>query len=243
MCDSQTAIQAIDNAESRSKLVASTGIALNSLGGDYQIKLNWIKAHVNHLGNEIADRAAKTGCSLPEKESVAISKAYVKSLIRDEMIKEWDRRWQTAGDCRQTFGFFPCVDLTKSKELSHMGRKDLGIMVRYLTGHAHLQRHNKIANTVQPTYCNFPRMKYSLVDPDDGTEEQPDWDVICRLCQLTNTEETPLHLIRECLAAWKTRLELFGCYCLADETPLTWSQKALLQFFKHFDLENKPNSL
>ena len=73
MCDSQTSIQAIDNAESRSKLVASTGIALNSLGGDYQIKLNWIKAHVNHLCNEIADRAAKTGSSLPEKESVAIS--------------------------------------------------------------------------------------------------------------------------------------------------------------------------
>ena len=124
-----------------------------------------------------------------------------------------------------------------------MGRKDLGLMVRYLTGHAHLRRHNKIANTMQPTYANFPRMKYSLVDPDDDEKEPLDWDVICRLCQIKSTEETPLHLMAECLAAWEPRLELFGCYSLANESPLQWSPKALLQFFKRFDLENKPNSL
>ena len=93
--------------------------------------------------------------------------AHVKETINQELYKAWDRRWQTQGDCRQTFQFFPCIERGKSKKICKMSRADVGIMVRYLTGHAHLRRHNKIAKTQQPTFVEFPEMKYMLQDPDD----------------------------------------------------------------------------
>ena len=58
---------------------------------------------------------------------------------------------------------------------------------------------------------------------------------------LKGTEETPHHLFRECLGAWQTRRELLGHYCFDDVDYNDWEPKQLLEFFKHFDLENKPN--
>ena len=159
------------------------------------------------------------------------------------MYKQWDLRWQNQGDCRQTFKFFPCTDRGKSKKISKMNRLDLGIMIRYLTGHAHLRRHNKIANTLQPRSVDLPQMRYNLHDPDDNHKGSFDRDVMCRLCQLNGREETPFHLATECLAAWKARYYYLGGYSFESEDTLRWDPSDLLQFFKHFDLENKPNKL
>ena len=68
-----------------------------------------------------------------------------------------------------------------------------------------------------------------------------DRDVMCRLCQLSGREETPYHLATECLAAWRTRYDHLGGYSFESEDTLRWDPSDLLQFFKHFDLENKPN--
>ena len=64
MSDSQAAIKAQENPDTSSKLVRQTKVALNNLGKDYQINIQWIKAHVNNKGNEIADQLAKTGTKL-----------------------------------------------------------------------------------------------------------------------------------------------------------------------------------
>ena len=72
--------------------------SLNKLGEDFTICINWIKAHVDHKGNEIADALAKTGCKLPTREEIPLSIAHIKTVIKDEMYKTWDRRWQTQGD-------------------------------------------------------------------------------------------------------------------------------------------------
>ena len=124
-----------------------------------------------------------------------------------------------------------------------MSRYDLGIMVRYLTGHAHLRRHNKIAKTPQPIFYEYPEMKYSLKDPNDNHEGDHDRQITCRLCKLAGKEETPFHLATECLAAWKTRMHYLGCYSLESEEVPEWKPNDLLKFFKHFGLENKPNTL
>ena len=47
---------------------------------------------MDHKGTEIADRAAKTGCHLPEKQSIPISRAHVKEMVHKEMYKEF-LRW------------------------------------------------------------------------------------------------------------------------------------------------------
>ena len=152
MSDSQAAIKALENIDTKSQMVLKTKEALNLLGQDYIVVISWIKAHVNHKGNEMADTLAKAGCKLPPNNETPLSYAHIKEVIKEKMYNEWDRRWQLQGDCRQTFLFFPCIDRGKSKKLTKMCRFDLGIMVRYLSGHAHLRRHNKIAKTPQETF-------------------------------------------------------------------------------------------
>ena len=70
-----------------------------------------------------------------------------------------------------------------------------------------------------------------------------DKEVTCRLCKLNGKEETPYHLATECLGAWRTRFDLMGCYSYSQDEPFDWDPKTLLQFFKHYDLENQPNWL
>ena len=130
MCDSQAAIKALENYETTSALVSTTKLELNKACDTNPIIIKWIKAHVNHKGNEIGDRAAKTGCCLPTKEQIPVSRVFVKNKIKEELYNKWSRRWQTAPDCRQTFLFFPCTDQTKSKEVIRMNRYDLGIIVK-----------------------------------------------------------------------------------------------------------------
>ena len=84
-------------------------------------------------------------------------------------------------------------------------------------------------------------MKYSLNDPEDNHIGCYDREVTCRLCQLNGKEETPYHLAKECLRVWSTRRDLLGGYSFESEDTLCWDPSDLLQFFKHFDLENKPN--
>ena len=51
MCDSQAALLAMDNEETKSLLVKQTKLLMNNLGQDYDLTLNWIKAHVNNKEN------------------------------------------------------------------------------------------------------------------------------------------------------------------------------------------------
>ena len=55
ICDSQAAIQALEEVDTKSLGVKHCKNALNSLGRTRNITINWIKAHVNHKGNKLAD--------------------------------------------------------------------------------------------------------------------------------------------------------------------------------------------
>ena len=100
-----------------------------------------------------------------------------------------------------------------------------------------------IANTPQPTFCELPEKQYELKDPDDCHTGDFDRQITCRICKLKGREETPYHLAAECLGAWQARWEYLGCYSMEKDEVLHWDPPTLLQFFKHFDLENKPNTL
>ena len=77
MIDSQAAIKSLENINTTSNLVVRTKQALNELGRNYSVELHWVKAHVNNKGNEIADRAAKTGCCITDREPTSQSNAFV----------------------------------------------------------------------------------------------------------------------------------------------------------------------
>ena len=240
MIDSQAGIKVLENVDTKSNLVKQTKTALNELGEFYNISIHWIKTHVGNKGNENADQAAKSGCNLPEKFEILNGQEYIKSLIKEEMEKEWNIRWQTAPDCRQAFQFYKFMDPTKAKKIYKLNRYDLGILMRYTTGHAHLRRHNKIAGTIQPPSFG-PENKYQMENPEDSCTTEKDAEIRCRLCNIKGREETPFHLFTECLAAWYSRWEIFGNYTFENEESVPWDPKQLVRFFKKFDLENKPN--
>ena len=137
--------------------------------------------------------------------------------------------------------FCPCIDEAQSKKIIKLNRHNMGILTQYTTGHAHLRRHNKIANTQQPKQVINPQQLYEMEDPTDTFQGEADDDIRCRLCQLRGTEETPFHLFRTCLAAWEARRELLGHYIFEGERLVAWEPMPLVRFFKHYDLENKPN--
>ena len=88
--------------------------------------------------------------------------------------------------------------------------------------------------------CNFGGVpNYRLKDPDDIHTGPEDMEIRCRLCDLKGSEETPYHLLKDCLAVWEIRRDYFGTYTLENEEYINWSLDALLGFFKTIDLENK----
>ena len=59
--DNQAAIKSLGKLENKNVQVKETKSSLNKLGENNQVTLNWIPAHEDHKGNEIADRLAKRG--------------------------------------------------------------------------------------------------------------------------------------------------------------------------------------
>ena len=213
MVDSQAAILALKNIDTTSELVKQTKNALNAIGQDYKIAIKWIKAHVNNKGNEIADRVAKTGSMIEPNTEIKCGKAYVKDLITKDMYASWDRRWQTRGDCRQAFFFYKFVDRSKSKKIIKLNRYELGLLIRYTTGHVNLTRHNKITGSEVPRALTRPEPRYNMQDPEDVVLTD-DEEIRYRLCNLKGKEETPMHMVSECLPLWRKRWEHLGHYDL-----------------------------
>ncbi len=90
--------------------------------------------------------------------------------IEDLTLRRWSSYWKERPDCRQTKFWFGKPDPCKSKGLINLGRKELGRLISFITGHGNLNRHE------------------SLIDPNV--------DPLCRLCM--EAEEEPIHLATEC---------------------------------------------
>ena len=59
------------------------------------IRIRWIKAHVNHKGNEAADVLAKDGSQKNLNDLLELPEApvpYFNGLIRDHFLQLWNQR-------------------------------------------------------------------------------------------------------------------------------------------------------
>ena len=168
------------------------------------ITISWIKAHVNYMGNELADNLAKEGAQSNKPPIIKrLTKSYIKNMINEAYYTKWEERWQKAKEYRQTKIWFPVVDPHKAAKLLDQPRDVYSRLVRWITGHNFLKRHSALLN--------------------------PDTLSTCRFCELE--EETSSHIIAECQVWCHQRQSCFQLYFLKVTEP-TWKVGNLISFLK-----------
>ena len=130
----------------------------------------------------LADQAAKEGANSANIETY-IPKPWCETLnLVENLIKEeWNFRWTDDVQYVHSKYFFPVVDKGKSRGIMEYSRSFLQSLVRAITGHNFLAKHqNRIGNPVSPE---------------------------CRLCE--EDKETFMHLLTACPRLERPRREIF----------------------------------
>ena len=203
--DSRASIWTLLRNTVTSKLVTETMRALNhACGFSNTIRLKWVKAHAGHFGNEKADELANAGAASNNFVDDAPNppESYRKLIFRRKLTQKWQADWEMRKDCRQTKLWFPQLSKRLSFSLLAQGRVNLSRMIQLITGHNFLNRHEALVNKTG--------------------------DADCRLC--LEDEETAIHVIAECPALARPRLQTFGKCFLA--LPLQWSIQEVASFIR-----------
>ena len=198
--DSQAALKALVSLEVKSKAVKNCIDILNRVGDFCSVQLKWVKAHVGHTGNELADQLAKSGTTnVQNRVEAPPPKSWAKGKITTAAYKAWNLRWANTLGCRQTKIWFPKLNRNKSNFILSQSRLQLGLLVQMITGHNRL---------------NYHESKISGIDPT------------CRLC--LEEDETSFHIVGECPALLSKRIEAFQSRFL--ENPPEWKVSQLKKF-------------
>jgi ribonuclease HI len=205
--DSKASLQAIKKNVTMSSLTKCCKLSLDSLHKLKPIKLHWIKAHVGHYGNELADHQAKLGTTIPDfnvEPIIPVSKSWVTNKIKKYVHSEWTKAWRALPEARQTKIFFPTPHRIKSRKLMNYNRESFAELFRWISGHSFHRYHNSITRPLE-----FP-------------------DPTCRACGI-HAKETS-HLFAECPALSQMRYKILGMHVLPED--YNWSPDKLQEMIK-----------
>jgi len=175
-----SAIAAILGPKSTSKTVQHCWSLLKTIDKTYKWSLTWVKAHVGISGNESADILAKRATMLKANDpNLPTAPVHIRTAITKFSSANWTTYWTGRRDCRQTKLWFPVPNHKESKHILRLKRQDFGLIVRWLTGHCFLARHEHIINNEDP---------------------------ICSKCYID--DQTPWHLLKECPATKNIRSDI-----------------------------------
>lgn len=190
--DSMSALTALQNKRCRSVILMSIKKQLKILQDrNVTIKLMWIPAHTSNSnehfdGNNEADRLTRdplaTHCNL-----IAMApqtRKEIKKTLRTKYIacEVWP---QTTHIVSRAFRMDEM--LRDGKDLVKYSRKDLTLLLRFMSGFSCLAQH----------------MKYVL-DLDHETE------TYCRFCEDRTIKETSIHIIEDCSRFTAARMKIFS---------------------------------
>ncbi len=214
--DSQAALQSLTAMHIKSKVVHNCIQHLNRLAALVPVELHWIKAHAGFRGNETADHLAYDGTRLNqdatrlglvgERHHIPKPLAHVHDVIETHVRRVWETAWLAITQCRQSKLFLSSIKPRLYQYMVSHDRKELGMLLRFITGHAFTQRHNHTCDPI-----TFP-------------------DPTCRVCGGIDLE-TPIHVIAECDGLAQARHSVFGEHYLDAQGP-DWSPHKLLRFLK-----------
>ena len=206
--DNQAAIKALESSTISSALVLETKQALQELGSSTWVKLNWIKAHIGHPGNELADQAAKAGSQstrYPKNVVIKTAHATIKQAVRRRRDALWQEEWNAEKECRQTKLLVPEIAPQIWRTIRRERQKCVSSVARFLTGHTFMRRHDTITKIGRA----------AALDSED---------ILCRLC--LEGEETPIHLVTECPCL--NQLRLSTLYSWQLDRPPPWTKELLI---------------
>ena len=192
-----------------SRQISDTVSNLNFISHRNNITLRWVKAHVNHTGNERADELAKLGVDSPDRmvpDLPKVSNKAVRTALRLKVVEYWNADWQQEQPCRQTKHYFPAIDRKQAVLFTDCTRKVFTAATHIVTGHNLLNRHQYLVNR--------------------GTDHEV--YPFCRYCD--EDEETSFHLVAECPAFARLRREIFGHHTLT--IPFTFKPVKLFKFIE-----------
>jgi hypothetical protein len=180
--------------------------ALHVLGHQKLVHLQWIKAHNNSVGNDLADTMAKRGArTLTYQPSLILPMALVqvKAVTAEHTHSVWLKHREQHKPCRQTNLFFPASDRFRSHEILCFTPKQTGNLIWAICGHNFMQYHRHNV--------------HHWVNPE------------CRLCQQADEESN--HVIREYTAILALRRQYFGEDYL--DAGWAWEPAQLLDFLQY----------
>ena len=215
--DCQAAILALRNVWVKTKLVQETLDLLDQASQTCKsLTIRWVKSHIGHEFNELADTAARNGRDddvAPDWESPLLAKAVMHSEIDKMTLDLWKREWNEVVGCRQTRHFYPEGPRNSFfKSFICLPKPIAGQLVQAMTGHTFLNRHQAIIDeTERQNTINALKIIEGNDHPnadDDGNAIIDAPDPKCRRCLMG--DETPLHLLSECDQLATLRLQIFG---------------------------------
>ena len=197
--DSQSALNALDKNHVTSRLVEITRNLLNEVGSHTTVSLFWIKAHylINDIpvypGNFKADALAKAGGASNRlvHHDIQGPRNDMKTHIRAIRDEAWTKEWKKSRGMRQAKLFLQGPQPDIWKDIRKCNQTQISRIVRFLTGHAFLNRHNTV-------------LKYNIT----GQQADDHAESVCRLC--AEAEETPEHLLMACpVTSWARYMTFF----------------------------------
>jgi ribonuclease HI len=108
--DRKITLQSLKNPKNHRYLIDEIRKKAISLGNyNWRITFTWIRAHVGHYGNELADKLAKEAAGTDIVSYNGIPICEIVQQLREKSLKKWQMQWDRTTKALTTKEFFPNI--------------------------------------------------------------------------------------------------------------------------------------